>query len=359
MCTTVKVLILTLLCGLVSCEKHDSPNGGDVPVDFSIDGEWSTYVKSQDDNLQIKSSYTDPSVNGFEVGDKLAVFGYYIKNGENVSDLRPNFMYNQLVEMTEIANSVVWSYSPLKYWSNNSSDRFNFYAFYPFPNSYDEFEHNKMGIGFSANSHIGLPEISYTSPDNGTTGTIDFLYAEKLGMHKDENGGKIKLNFKHLMSKIQFKISVVKPDGGNDSKVYSAYVKGLSFMVNKKGVFKYSYNSENLPLWTIDNESGKCEISKTVQGEGLYFSSNTTQVEVSHLFTSFVLPSDITSLSLNLSYDGINYENINVATENLQTVAGKVTTVNLVVKAGPVCNIDVIVNTAPWSNKDVNSSIIL
>ena len=55
----------------------------------------------------------------------FGVFAFYRNEGATVSI--PNFMNNQLVTISGNA----WTYSPIKYWPNESSDKIDFYAYAP------------------------------------------------------------------------------------------------------------------------------------------------------------------------------------------------------------------------------------
>ena len=55
------------------------------------------------------------------VGDleKIGVFAYFTHGKFNENTAIPNFMYNQLVEKKP--NEDKWSYSPVKFWPDNST----------------------------------------------------------------------------------------------------------------------------------------------------------------------------------------------------------------------------------------------
>lgn len=103
----------------------------------------------------------------------FGVFGFHTSNADGTSSpiydgtTTPNFMYNQQVSY----GSSVWTYSPLKYWPNNTlsdsygatstpSDAVSFFAYAPYVATGSV---GNPGItAFSANTATGDPKVSYT-----------------------------------------------------------------------------------------------------------------------------------------------------------------------------------------------------
>ena len=63
----------------------------------------------------------------------MGVFAYFTHGKFNENTAIPNFMYNQLVEKQQ--DEGTWSYSPVKFWSDNSTtDKISFFAYAPYVN---------------------------------------------------------------------------------------------------------------------------------------------------------------------------------------------------------------------------------
>lgn len=123
----------------------------------------------------------------------FGVFAYYTGqvawNQYTISD-RPNFMNNTRVTY----NSSVWEYSPLKYWPNNSNDKISFFAYAP----------------YSANRTLnGGSTINISVPED-VSSHVDYVVAEgKTDMTKQGLNDKVVFNFKHILSRVGFKVEAV------------------------------------------------------------------------------------------------------------------------------------------------------
>ena len=102
-----------------------------------------------------------------------------------------------------------WQYAnpaDLRYWP---AEELNFYAVNPtntMPDNIRQF----YGWNFSSSKQI----ITYTCVDeygstqSTPTPNIDVMYAIAKGQTKDKNGGKVKFNFKHILSQVAFQAKV-------------------------------------------------------------------------------------------------------------------------------------------------------
>lgn len=102
-------------------------------------------------------------------------------------------MYNQLVE-----KNGAWTYSPIKYWPNNSKDSIRFFAYAPHST---KAAHNCITL--SAINTTGYPSITYTIPSD-VKQHKDFMVAKTECLSK---GGAVNLSFKHALTKIGFSVS--------------------------------------------------------------------------------------------------------------------------------------------------------
>lgn len=135
-------------------------------------------------------------------GGGFGIMGYYTgRNGWSAADknkITPSFMYNQ--EVTYDKTGSAWTYSPVKYWPNNTSDKVSFFAYAP----YDK-DGNAHGIAVSKITDTGTPAITFTLKDkDNLTDMVDLVIAKALD--KTYNDGTISFRFEHTLSKISFKV---------------------------------------------------------------------------------------------------------------------------------------------------------
>lgn len=106
----------------------------------------------------------------------------------------PNFMNN--THVTYNSSTTSWTYSPWKYWPNNTDDKVSFFAYAPYSKD---------------NSNITAPTngvIRFTVA-NTVTDQTDLTAATEpqLDKTKNSNGnlnGEVKFSFKHVLSRIEF-----------------------------------------------------------------------------------------------------------------------------------------------------------
>lgn len=363
--------ILVVMAVLFSCSKEngsgpdvpgDFPSqGSGIPVGFSATGEWNLLSKAglSDDGQNSDVVVADPSINGFTDGDSLMVYGYYRKPGEETGSVPPNFMYDQPV----VFDGTNWHYSPVKYWPNNAGEKLDFYAYSPL----------NRNISVSENTQVGPPVIKYRLRPAGDART-DILYAESVDMAKPSDDTKTELKFKHLMGKLQFFFSVLPPDGALDANgmqievndgQYRAHIQSMSYTVNTKGDFNFSYEN-GLPKWELisEGEDATRTLVRETVGTGRVVDKGTMKAddnkkygEYIHDFTAFLLPVTIEKLDVGLSMNGGITHSIKEVVlpknEEINIVAGKVTTVHLKIQQGKVITLKLTVETKDWFEKPI------
>lgn len=104
----------------------------------------------------------------------------------------PNFMKNTHVTYS----SGSWTYSPLKYWPNNTNDKVSFFAYAPYSKSSSNITAPTNGV------------IPFTVA-NTVTDQIDLTATTvpQLNKTKDPDGeldGKVEFSFNHVLSRIEF-----------------------------------------------------------------------------------------------------------------------------------------------------------
>lgn len=112
----VAVLTATLLATplFTACdtggEPQESPQGGGLPLSFLTTVE----------ELRTRAELNTANLT------TIGVFAYLTDGDFDQSTATPGFMFNQKVERA--GNGSPWTYSPVKYWSNNTTDRLSFFA---------------------------------------------------------------------------------------------------------------------------------------------------------------------------------------------------------------------------------------
>lgn len=114
-----------------------------------------------------------------------------------------NYMNNQEVTSTDGTN---WTYSPKKYWPNESSDKLTFFAYAPYDNTKTALEEVK-----------GDPIINFLV-DPEVSNQKDLLVADASGLKDLGNTtSTVTFPFKHVLSRVGFKVEAVVDRINGDS----------------------------------------------------------------------------------------------------------------------------------------------
>ena len=187
------------LAGLTisSCTNDEViPN---TSVDNAI--EFGTYVgrDAQTRAHSIETAATLATDGGF------GVYAYYTDNTNfDPASSIPNFMKNQNVTSTD--NGATWTYSPVKYWPNEVNDKLSFFAYAP----------------YDVNSIVterGNPVLSFSVPTD-VTSHKDLMVADATNLKnltKQSTTGNVQFNFKHVLSRVGFKVEAVIDEVNNQN----------------------------------------------------------------------------------------------------------------------------------------------
>jgi hypothetical protein len=162
---------------------------------------------------------------GIDAGQSIGVYAYYHDNTTWSAAAVPNFMWNQQATCLEKGGN--FSYSPLKYWPNESEDKLSFMAYFPYTdvNAADpESAESPTKTGLTplmANSDAGLPSFRFTVKETADD-QVDFLVSELLpdlpngtsavspGNPDDRSTltvtDRVRFLFHHMTSKVEFRI---------------------------------------------------------------------------------------------------------------------------------------------------------
>jgi len=169
---------------MAACNKEASKNVASAPS-VPVPVQFGTYV-----GLTRTAAITTDNITDF------GVYGYYSDDASWSASLTPNFMFDQLVEGSHDAG---FTYSPVKYWPNETSDKLSFFAYAPYKSNTNGISEN------SANNTAGAPTIAYAFPADETN-QVDLLWATPVMNKVRDNDGdiskKIQFTFNHALSRI-------------------------------------------------------------------------------------------------------------------------------------------------------------
>lgn len=129
----------------------------------------------------------------------LGIFACYTGKNDWAEVNVPNYMYNQKVERSNASSP--WTYSPVKYWPNNSSDKITFFAYAPYADGVSGH------LSFSEKTDGGSPVLTYTVPV-AENDRIDLVAAVPLMNYSyhSTTDGKLSLVMHHVLTRVIFKI---------------------------------------------------------------------------------------------------------------------------------------------------------
>ena len=142
--------------------------------------------------------------------DKIGVFACYTGDiPYNLTSVSPDFMYNQEVTYNE-SN---WTYSPVKYWPNNDSERISFFSYYPYISSEAALTATDGIIGFSNANAKGDPWLVFKLPEGAPATQTDLMYGTpRIDVQKQSVSDKVSFTLNHALACIADEVSVQMSD---------------------------------------------------------------------------------------------------------------------------------------------------
>lgn len=283
----VAVLTATLLATplFTACdtggEPQESPQGGGLPLSFLTTVE----------ELRTRAELNTANLT------TIGVFAYLTDGDFDQSTATPGFMFNQKVERA--GNGSPWTYSPVKYWSNNTTDRLSFFAYAPYV---DEMATGGSNPSFQEKiTAKGFPALTYTVP-SAEANQVDLLASVPL-MNQTYQGtsGSIGLTMKHTLSKVRFS---VKSEVG---------IKVTALSVNNAPAAATLTFNDDSSGW--GGYSGTQTFTATLAGGGTYVTANAADFQT--LATFFLLPNKASAtFSITYVQDGepkLEFKKSNIA----------------------------------------------
>ena len=145
--------------------------------------------------------------------DKIGVFACYTGDiPYNLTSVSPDFMYNQEVTYNE-SN---WTYSPVKYWPNNDSERISFFSYYPYISSEAALTATDGIIGFSNANAKGDPWLVFKLPEGAPATQTDLMYGTPQFDQKKKpvsgDGSKVSFQLNHALACMADEVTVQMSD---------------------------------------------------------------------------------------------------------------------------------------------------
>ncbi len=207
-----KILFVAAIAAvaLSSCSKVDVV---DSNLDNNVIG-FGVYT-----GTSTKANASDVMTTAGLAGTGFGVFTYYDQATQDADDAgvtggfdqessTPDFMYNTKVTgtgtTTDDVTTYAWSYSPMKYWPNNTNDVLSFFAYGPHSTNASD----ANGISFeTVVEMVGVPVLTYTISD--ANAMVDFVVAAPVydvqnTTEYNLTNSTISFEFKHLLTRASF-----------------------------------------------------------------------------------------------------------------------------------------------------------
>lgn len=134
------------------------------------------------------------------------------------TELKPTFMFNQKVTYDK-ANTA-WTYSPVKYWPNDTEAKVSFFAYAPYESNETG---SRVGIVTSKITETGTPKINFTlKPADKLDKMVDLVVA--TDKDRSQTADAIQFDFEHILSKIAFKAKLGADYAGLDGTESFIYI---------------------------------------------------------------------------------------------------------------------------------------
>ena len=264
-------IILTLPLSLGACSGEENTNEilqGNIPINFS-------------GNVPVTRATQEVTTDSPE---RIGVFAYFTEGDFNKETAKPNFMFNQLVEKK---TDGTWSYSPIKFWPNNSkTNRISFFAYAPYVEKTGD-----SNLSFQDKETAkGLPTLNYTVP-TAENNQIDLLTATPV---MNRTNGSVSFKLYHTLTKV--KIYVKSNDDTPRKSITSFSVTGM-----KSGTLTYTFDSPQGWTWIYPSDEKETFTTNITN----FPIADTTEEKKKLLATFFLLPNGERS-TFNITYQYVS-----------------------------------------------------
>lgn len=250
--------IATAALTMMSCSNDDITTGGDFSKNEATAINFSTYLGR---NVESRAAVTNDNLN------KIGVYAAYTGSSDWAASSSLDFMLNQQVTKGE---GNAWSYSPLKYWPANVTDKISFFAYAPYGNGNNVTLTKNTTDNSTTTAPTGAPVATFAITDATIAQTPDFVAGSKIDQTKTE---KVSFTLKHAMTRVAMQAKVGS-DIDSKSKVVVTGVKLKSTSeLNTKASFTFPTTTDGEGTWTATSGSShEIDLAKVVN-------STTTSIE--------------------------------------------------------------------------------
>lgn len=315
----------------------------------------------------------------------------YYTGTEDFSPEATGSVFMKGTKVTYNEGKAAWTYSPLKYWPNNTGDKVSFFAYGPYGNT-------NIKLNTDAVSSIDF------TVQNNVLEQVDFIYNNQadnstINRNKPTVSEKVKFQFQHALSRIGFTVAAavdetsvgtVKLDGNsriNVKKVALVNSDATSYTEGAAGSF-YETGTLDMLDGKWDNLSGtqsftlagKEHFYRTVTDKDVENSTNDIDVVQLHKFNQsqrllnddsylMIIPTDIsentdakTSFKIYIEYDVITEDDDNADVSKITNKILSANALDVKFEAGKAYNFNLILGmtsvkfdvdeVVDWDNAD-------
>ena len=265
--TAVALGLLTALCGCQAEDDAPHTPQGTIPIGFSSDVPQTRATKEYGSAADL----TD-----------MGVFAYFTNGTFSEGSSTPNFMYNQQVERQADGS---WTYSPVRFWPGNTTDKISFFAYAPYV---DHAASGGSNPSFQGKTAAGYPQLTYTVPVAEGDQT-DLLAAVPLMNRTAPAGEQVKFKLKHALTKVN--VGIKSEVGITVTALSVNNVPAIATLTFTDSGFNWG------------SYTGTKTVNATLAGGGTAVTANAADAQ--SLATFFVLPQKASAtLSITYTQDG-------------------------------------------------------
>ena len=271
----------------------------------------------------------------------FGVYSSYTTAAWTTSD-KMNFMYDQLVSGSDHS----WTYSPVKYCPNETSDRLSFWAYAPYKDA------NNGITEKTANSDAGYPKITYTMPADNYQ--VDLLWATPV-MNKVNNSSytsgtanpttptpdgdatisnKVQFSFKHALALIDVQARYLvdlanSPSGTTGDALPAATVVKIN-SITLSGDFPVSGDLNlNDGTWSAQGDPAAKSWTRNFASPKTVTNANASIIAADEQIMVIPKASGATTITLQVDYDVITTDTAleaeSISVNNVLSSTGSIT----------------------------------
>lgn len=330
-CYPLCLLLAALAAAVAGCsggltgDEESGGKGTGVPITFAVS------VDKKPDAAGRAATITGEATTANITS--MGVFAYYTGAADFGNGYWPNFMNDQEISRTTTAQ--LWTYSPVKYWPNAAGEKISFMAYSPHSSHFTtkDRETNPTyipGGTFDLKLVNGRPYIEY-APRLQAENQTDVLIANSM-MNCTKTAGQTAFQFKHLLTKVVFKVLCTAP-----VNVYLIRISGI------RTYGRLEYNTNGAYRWTAIGVEADKKFSSQPSG-GVSVPANVPTV----VSTFFMIPNVFSTQNALLDVAYVRQGESSLVTKNnitfgyIATEAGDAVEYTIVIEKNMEVEVEVI-----------------